>query len=32
MSMIIIKTVALSRFLCYLTIINANFGDDEHHY
>lgn len=26
------KSVVLSRFLCYLTIINANFGDDEHHY
>ena len=23
-----LKTVVLSRFLCYLTIINANFGDD----
>ena len=22
----------LSRILCYLTIINAKLGDDEHHY
>ena len=26
------KTVVRSRFLCYLTIINAKFEDDEHHY
>ena len=26
------KTVVLSRFLCYLTIINDKFGDDERHY
>lgn len=26
------KTVVLSRFLCYLTIINDKLGDDERHY
>ena len=26
------KTVVLSRFLCYLTIINAKLGDDERHW
>ena len=26
------KSVVLSRFLCYLTIINDKLGDDERHY
>ena len=26
------KTVVLSRFLCYQTIINDKLGDDERHY
>jgi len=26
------KSVVLSRFLCYMTIINAKFEDEEHHF
>lgn len=26
------KTVVLSRFLCYMTIINAKYEDEEHNF